>query len=189
MPITPNSTMGKSTFNRERVLSNSSANQLNSGMYSSGYSSSYSRRGSATGGPLINTLNSNLSENKGVSNNWYSASSTMSTMQKGSSGFEPVVKVKNNNNNSTTTTIRSISRGIRSQGREEEEEELLNMTNSPIDHPERQFRPINEPLASTTPILVHNGKITSATSAAGNSKRHNYSTSSYEYSAQSNLIN
>lgn len=196
MPITPNSTIGKLACNRQRYFSssnsaynNSNTKQALNNMYSSGYNTYNQRVGSNSGigGPVITTLspassNANLymNEGKGVSNNWFSnsATSASSTMQR-SSGFVPVAK--NTSFNTSSMTNQGQQSLLRGNGRDEEEEELINVSYSPIDT-DKQFRPIFQP-------NLNESVATSFTSAPGktnmgSNSRRNYSASSYEYSTK-----
>jgi hypothetical protein len=132
MPLTPNSTMGKSSSNRERFFSSSenySSNQ-NANQAGSYSASSFSQK--IGGGPAITPINVNTSggtsihvNNESSSRSGFAAaaanagsnlaSSSSSSMMQRTSSFEPVIKQNNSTtsktiSSSTTTTTNSFGR-------------------------------------------------------------------------------
>lgn len=132
MPLTPNSTMGKSSSNRERFFSsneNYSSNQ-NANQAGSYSASSFSQKIGGGGGPAITPINVNTSggtsihvNNESSSRSGFAAanagsnlaSSSSSSMMQRTSSFEPVIKQNNSTtsktiSSSTTTTTNSFGR-------------------------------------------------------------------------------
>ena len=179
MPSTPDSTMGRKRFFSSSSTAGGYGNMAssNKAAYSSGFNS-FSQGSTATstsgiGGPVHNTLSPTpIVVNH--ENSSYSASSAQKT-------FEPIIKQSHNYSTSTTKNVtKHKTHGF---NKEEEDEELFNLTPNQIDS-DKQFRPIYQPIVNdsnaftsnrTTPITVTN-------ISNNKNKRNNVSTSSYEYS-------
>lgn len=205
MPVTPNSTMGKSY---ERFFSSSE----NYGQQANA-SSSFAQRA----GPIITPLSptnvyqsksfSSTSSSNGAKLAGASESLSASSSMQRTSSFEPVIKQQQQSSSSQfrtlSSTMNSSSRvndldaatsestsvfrkhssnslqgqKLRGFGREEEEVELVQSPSALIS--DKQFKPIGADSARVTPIAVNYATTKSSTS--GN-RRNNFSSSSYECS-------
>lgn len=153
MPATPDSTLRASSRQAQSVNNSvigGTNGILNNAAHSSGYSS-FSQKTSTTGMGGPTPLND--------SNNWYSSSTSVQQ------SFEPV---KQTEAYSSTSLRNTQSQPKLVRGSNREEEELFSSGNECIE-PDRQFRPIIQPIEHID---------------TANSKRQTFATSAYEESQQ-----
>ena len=159
MPATPDCTLRPTSRQAYGSVNNSMIGVNNTGIsnnmsntaHSSGYSSFSQKTATSNGGPVISPLittanEANMNANNN-NNNWFSSSSASSIQQ----SYEPNVKqnenfstssTRNNHHQQQQTTTHHAS--TTRQGGEEEEEEIF-MSGTESD-PDRQFRPIYQPV-------------------------------------------
>jgi hypothetical protein len=104
--------------------------------HSSGYSS-FSQKTTTSNGPIITPI---VISNEAHNNNWFSSSSASSIQH----GFEPVLKQKESFSSLSTRNQQQHQHTTHhASNREEEEEEIFT---SGTEDPDRQFRPIFQPV-------------------------------------------